>query len=85
LTDAPDGRSPQEIAADVLRLQAKAAAIPTPDEVRELADQVVQRGTAAGMSLPEIRELADLAVHQADEIASLLRRLNTLLQPNGEH
>ncbi len=84
MTDTPDSGLPAEVAADVLRIQARAAELPTPDEVKELADQVVQHAGASGMSLPEIRELAAIAVQQADEVAALLRRLNTLLaEGNG--
>jgi hypothetical protein len=84
LTSPPGSGLPEGIAADVHRIQAKAAGLPSPDKVRELADQAVQGGPRDGMSLDEIRHLAAAAVQQSEQVAELLRRLNTLLRPGGD-
>lgn len=76
----PGSELPGQIADDVMRLQSRAAGLPNPDEVRTLAERAVRHGGTEQMSLPEIRTLAATAVRQADEVASLLRKLNTLLE-----
>lgn len=63
------------------QLQAEAAALPSLDEVRALAQRAVAHGGTQDMSLDEIRELAGQAVAQAEQVTSLLRRLSDLLSP----
>jgi hypothetical protein len=69
------------VSAKAERLQAEAAALPSLDEVRELAERAVAHGGTEQMSLDEIHALATQAVAQAEEVTSLLRRLSGLLAP----
>lgn len=70
-----------DISAKADRLRAEAAALPSLDEVRQLAERAVAHGGTEQMSLDEIRALATQAVAQAEEVNVLLRRLVTLQSP----
>lgn len=61
------------------QVQAEAAALPTLDQIRDLAEQAVARGGTPDMTLEDIRDLADQAVSGAEEVTVLLRRLSDLL------
>ena len=67
------------ISAKAERLRAEAATLPSPDEVRELAERAVARGGTPDMSVDEIREIGEQAVDNAEQVAALLGRLSGLL------
>lgn len=70
-----------EATAEAERLLAEAAALPTPGQIRDLADRAVAHGGTRNMSLEEIRDLADQAVAGAEQVTVLLKRLAGLLAP----
>lgn len=78
-----------DITAKVEQLQAEAATLPSPEQVRDLAERAVAHGGTSDMSLDEIRELAGEAVDGAEKVTALLRRLSEILgrtppSPGGE-
>lgn len=62
---------------------AEAAALPSLEEVRDLAGRAVARGRTRDLSLEEIRAVADQAVDHAEQVTDLLRRLSELLAPSS--
>jgi hypothetical protein len=68
-----------EAEAQAREVQRKAAGLPSPGDVRDLAERAVAHGPRGDMSLDEIRQLAAAAVAQSDEVSALLRRLSALL------
>jgi outer membrane protein TolC len=71
------------ISAKAEQVQAEAAALPSLEEIRELAGRAVAHGGTPEMSLDEIRALADQAVDRAEQVTVLLRRLADLLGPGA--
>lgn len=69
----------EDIKAKAEQVQAQAAALPSLDEVRDLAGRAVSHGGTPGMPIEEIRELAAVAVSRAEQVTSLLRQLSSLL------
>lgn len=69
------------IKAKVEQLQAEAATLPSPEEVRRLAARAVAHGGTSHMSLDEIRDLAGQAIDGAEKVTALLRRLSEVLGP----
>jgi hypothetical protein len=69
------------ISAKAEQVQAEAAALPTLDDIKELAGRAVAHGGTRDMSIDEIRELAVQAVDHAERVTILLRRLSDLLEP----
>lgn len=67
-----------DIAADTARLQAEAAELPTPEQLRDLAARAVAHGGTRNMSPDEIREIASQAVEGLEKVTALLRRLSQL-------
>lgn len=63
------------------QLLADAAQLPSPGQIRDLADRALAHGGTQEMSLDEIRDLADKAVAGAEQVTILLRRLSDLLAP----
>lgn len=74
-------KSGDDISAEAEQVLADAAALPTLDEIRDLAGRAVAHGGTPDMSLEEIRALAGQAVDQAEQVTFLLRRLTELLGP----
>lgn len=70
---------PGDFTAKAEQLIAEAAALPSAEQVRALADRAVAHGGTESMSADEIRALACRAVDAADELAVQLRRLVELL------
>ena len=84
-TGAPDddGIDPMTAAlAEQARIEAER--LPTPEQVRGMAEEAVRHGGAAGMSTEEVRRLADTAIERAEQVTDLLRRLSTLLREPGD-
>jgi hypothetical protein len=69
------------ISAKAELVQAEAEALPSADQIRELAARAVAHGGTAAMSTDEIRALAVQAVDHAERVTVLLRRLSDLLAP----
>lgn len=66
------------------QMLAQAAALPSLDEIRDLAGQAVRHGGTRDMSMDEIRALADDAVARAEQVTVLLRRLSVLLSDGAD-
>jgi hypothetical protein len=76
-----------DVSAEAERLRAEAAALPSPDQVRELALRAVAHGGTPDMSVDEIREIGEQAVDSAEQVAALLSRLSGLMTsapPSGD-
>jgi hypothetical protein len=69
------------LGAKAEQVQAEAAALPSLDDIKELAEQAVAHGGTQDMGIDEIRELAVQAVDHAERVTVLLRRLSDLLAP----
>lgn len=65
--------------AKAARVQAQAAALPSLEEIRDLAERAIRHGGTPDMSLEEIRAVGADAVHGAEQVTTLLRRLTVLL------
>lgn len=64
-------------------MQARAEALPGEAAIRDIAERAIAHGEADGLTLDEIRDLASTAVGLAEEVTSLLRRLNAMLSLPG--
>ena len=69
------------ISAKAELVQAEAEALPSAEEIRDLAARAVAHGGTRDMSTDEIRALAVQAVDHAERVTVLLRRLSDLLAP----
>lgn len=72
---------PEDVSEKAERVQAEAAALPSLDQVVELAAQAVAHGGTADMPIDEVRRLARTAVEQARQVTALIERLSDLLAP----
>ena len=68
-----------DIKARANEVLAQATALPSLEEVRDLAGRAVSHGGTRDMSLDEIRALAAVAVSRAEQVTALLGRLSLLL------
>lgn len=72
-----------DVTADAERIRAQAAALPSAQEIRDLAARALAHGGTSQMSLDEIRALASQAVAGAEQVNVLLRHLSELLAESG--
>jgi hypothetical protein len=70
-----------DLSAKAEQVQAAADALPSTDQIKDLAARAMAHGGTSDMSLDEIRELAVQAVDHAERVTVLLRRLSDLLAP----
>jgi rRNA maturation endonuclease Nob1 len=68
-----------DLSARAEQAMADAAALPTTEQVRELAQAAEARGATARMSEEDIREVARQAIEASERMTVMLRRLENLL------
>jgi hypothetical protein len=73
------GLSPH-VAELIEKVEARVAAAPTVQEIRELAEKVIADSRANALTITEIRELTNLAVCRAQQVQECAFRLAEMVQ-----
>lgn len=74
-----DGLSPH-LAELIEKVEARVAAAPTVQAIRELADKVIADSRANALTIVEIQQLTSLAIGRAQKVQDYAARLADLVQ-----
>lgn len=79
MADDTEGLS-SNVAELIEKVEARVAAAPTAQEVRDLADRVIAESRANALTMTEIHQLTRLAIGRAQEVEACAARLADLVQ-----